>query len=513
MRTQIQNLWQAINTIEAGGGGGGTGNMNYIGGSTSVGQHYKTTSTNGLNCYKSSIIENSTDITFGNKNLVAIGDITADKLVISGGTIQQYLMADGTLLQQSATGGNSNFYLYNNISNVMTPPPSNGQIGYNNAVQNLATILYISHRTRDAIDIEVFYNTITQLNDVYIQDQDNSINFIRYNITAPPTIVPNSYISIPVVKVLSGGTGATSFGNGHNILVSFFSNLPEIDTRLSTLETIIQNQTAVLNQTNFTGTIQADTIQISASSPNLHLMSDGSTRDITTVTNGGPVGGQSLVKIGYGTNPSIQLNSISAFNGVGLTLNNGNISLSNTATLSNAGILTGASLVSNGSAPYYSLKSIDAMNGCTVSEASNVITISNSSPASGISVSSTGTGFPLIASTSANPSFKIRSLEAGPSIGIIEIAERLVIYNLKPSTDISLTNEGSGTSLISSTSTNPSLKTKSITQGSGISISDVSNNLTISTTTPYLPLSGGTMSGNIDLNDNEYIRIRAYSLN
>ena len=33
MRTQIQNLCQAINTIEAGGGGGGTRNMNYIGGS------------------------------------------------------------------------------------------------------------------------------------------------------------------------------------------------------------------------------------------------------------------------------------------------------------------------------------------------------------------------------------------------------------------------------------------------------------------------------------------------
>ena len=89
MRTQIQNLWQAINTIETGGGGGGTGNMNYIGGSTTVGQHYKATSTTGLNCDKSSIIENNTDITFGNKNLGAIGDITVDKVIVQGGTIQQ----------------------------------------------------------------------------------------------------------------------------------------------------------------------------------------------------------------------------------------------------------------------------------------------------------------------------------------------------------------------------------------------------------------------------------------
>ena len=77
---------------------------------------------------------------------------------------------------------------------------------------------------------------------VYIQDQENSINFIKYNITAPPTIYPNSYIEIPVAEVSSGGTGKTNFGNGHNILVSFFSNLPEIETRLSTLELKTQNQ-------------------------------------------------------------------------------------------------------------------------------------------------------------------------------------------------------------------------------------------------------------------------------
>ena len=172
MRTQIQNLWQAINTIEAGGGGGGgTGNVNYAPNSGTIGSHYKISSSNGENCVESSINETNTDFTFGNKNFGFIGDITADKLVINGGTIQQYLMGDGTLLQQSATGGNSNFYLYNNHSNTTTPPPVNGDVGYNNAVQDLATILYISHRTRDTIDIEVFYNTITQINYVYIQDQ------------------------------------------------------------------------------------------------------------------------------------------------------------------------------------------------------------------------------------------------------------------------------------------------------------------------------------------------------
>ena len=48
MRTQIQNLWQAINTIETGGGGGGgTGNVNYTPNSGTIGSHYEISSSHG----------------------------------------------------------------------------------------------------------------------------------------------------------------------------------------------------------------------------------------------------------------------------------------------------------------------------------------------------------------------------------------------------------------------------------------------------------------------------------
>jgi hypothetical protein len=131
----------------------------------------------------------------------------------------------------------------------MIPPPSNGQVGYNNATQADATLLYISHTTRDTIGIDVFLAQLTTIQDVYLQDQALSTNFIRYNITGTPTILPNNYIEIPVLYTVNtplelpngSGTGLTDFGPNHNILVSFFTNSIEVDTRLTTAETTANN--------------------------------------------------------------------------------------------------------------------------------------------------------------------------------------------------------------------------------------------------------------------------------
>ena len=110
------------------------------------------------------------------------GDLTANKFIKNGGTGSQYLMADGSTLEASGNSGNSNIYLYNNIKNVLTPPPDIGDIIYNNINQENATEIYISHLTRDGLDIERYYNDLTDLNYVYIQDQTNSTNFIKYTI-------------------------------------------------------------------------------------------------------------------------------------------------------------------------------------------------------------------------------------------------------------------------------------------------------------------------------------------
>lgn len=170
----------------------------------------------------------------------------------TGGTNTQYLLADGSTIQQSAVSGNSNFYLYIS-NNTITPPPNSGQVRYNNAVQQNATIVYISHLTSDNTDVEIFFTNVSVLNDLYIQDRENSLNYIKYNITGSPTIIPNNYISVPVSVIDSAGTGTTSFGTNHPALLSFFVNNLEIDTRLSALEDKTVNQTAVSGTTTFSG--------------------------------------------------------------------------------------------------------------------------------------------------------------------------------------------------------------------------------------------------------------------
>ena len=75
---------------------------------------------------------------------------------------------------------------------------------------------------------------------------------MQFNVTATPTIISGSRIAIPVIIRTFGITG---FLNGHNILVSFFSNNLEIDTRISNVENKVTNITAVSGTTNITGSL------------------------------------------------------------------------------------------------------------------------------------------------------------------------------------------------------------------------------------------------------------------
>jgi len=161
-----------------------------------------------------------------------------------------YLMSDGTILTTSSTNNNSNIYLYNNNLST-TAPPSAGQIRFNNAVIANTTIVYISHLTRDGTDIDPFLALITQISILYIQDQDNSLNFCKFNVNATPVITPNSYVTVNVTYLEGGGTGQTNFPAGMNIFLSIFSNDVEIDTRLSSVENKTRHISATSNTTIF----------------------------------------------------------------------------------------------------------------------------------------------------------------------------------------------------------------------------------------------------------------------
>jgi hypothetical protein len=181
------------------------------------------------------------------------GNLTCPSFIKTGGTNIEYLMGDGSTLTQSATSGNSNFYLYNNTNSTTDTTPVSGEVIINSLANTTATIVYISHVTRDNIDVEVFWKFVNTLTELYLQDQSLSTNYIQYNITSAPTITIGDKIAIPVSVANSAGTGSTSFGVGHNILVSFFTNNLEVDTRISALETKTVNQSSLGSTTLFNG--------------------------------------------------------------------------------------------------------------------------------------------------------------------------------------------------------------------------------------------------------------------
>ena len=217
--------------------------------------------------------------------ITATAPITAPSFIKTGGTNIQYLMGDGSTLTQSATSGNSNFYLYDNTNSTTDTTPVSGEVIINSVSNTTATIVYISHVTRDNIDVEVFWKFVNTLTELYLQDQSLSTNYIQYNITAAPTIIVGNKIAIPVAVVNSAGTGATSFGAGHNILVSFFTNNLEVDTRLSTLETKNQNITATAFATSNDGTFTATQLITTDGVASQFLKGDGTLDQTDYLTN------------------------------------------------------------------------------------------------------------------------------------------------------------------------------------------------------------------------------------
>jgi len=228
-------------------------------------------STGGINITTSSLTLNGNPIVSN----PYVPELEASSFKKTGGTNNQYLMADGSSLQFSSNSGNSNFYMYKSHAGVPFPPPADGFIYYNHPNQSLARIIYISHITDDSIDIEIFFSNLSQLNDVYIQQKSQSSNFIRYNISAPATIIAGSYISIPVYPTSYGGTGETSFGVNEPILLSFFTNTIETSLRITEVENKTVNQTAVFGTTNFYGTGGIITSKISLDSGTGFLKADG----------------------------------------------------------------------------------------------------------------------------------------------------------------------------------------------------------------------------------------------
>ena len=419
--------------------------------------------------------------------------------------------------------GWSNYYEYN-FSTITTEPPLSSQIRFNNT-SFAATHIYVSHITSLGVDIDFYLDQITTGDILYFQNKESSIQWVKYKITGY-TNYTNNYRDFSVEYQNSEGL---FFTDSQNIIFTSYVNTAGIIARLNSLDDKTQYQTTILDQTNFAGTICSDYVKVNGGTSESYLMADGSLRSVVQLNNGGL--GTSLVKTGAGD--VLELNSISAFSGVGLVLNNNNISLSNTlpstlitfetsgfgdsliksninpdlvlkglavgdglsintttdlitltntitaSTLSNAG--AGSSLVFSGSAPSLSVKSLSASTGISISDTGDNLEIVNLSPASDITFSSVGTGTALTSSTT-NPNFSIRSISASAGISITEESNNLQIANVSPASGITFSSVGTGTALTSST-TNPNFSVKSLTAGTGINFTgSTSTDLVINST-------------------------------
>ena len=151
-------------------------------------------------------------------------------------------------------------------------------------------------------------------------------------------------------------------------------------------------------------------------------------------------------------------------------------------TLTNVG--TGVNIV-DGVTPYYNVKSISTGAGLSVSSNTTDIILENTSPASSISLTNGGAGtYSLISSTSVNPSLKNKTMSAGTGITIGDSLNNLTITNSSPASSISVSSISGGTSMIASTSSNPSFVLKGLTASTGISLATVSNNVQITNSSP-----------------------------
>jgi hypothetical protein len=88
----------------------------------------------------------------------------------------------GTQGVTGASGTSSSVFSYN-ASTTTTPPPSSGQIRWNNATQISATNLYISHLTSGNVDTDVLLSTHA-INDIFFVQDANNLLIIKSGVLA-----------------------------------------------------------------------------------------------------------------------------------------------------------------------------------------------------------------------------------------------------------------------------------------------------------------------------------------
>ena len=119
-------------------------------------------------------------------------------------------------------GQSSTFYNYQADANQISGTPTAGHLFWNNVTQVSATTVTLSSINELGVDIDVFLALFKTGDTFIIQDRSNSNNYQRWVITATPTVVANSRVTIPVAFNSSGGT--SQFTNNQPVIFAIVTS-------------------------------------------------------------------------------------------------------------------------------------------------------------------------------------------------------------------------------------------------------------------------------------------------
>jgi hypothetical protein len=117
---------------------------------------------------------------------------------------------------QGQTGLSSTAFEYVAKTTSTSGDPLSTFITWNQATQVNATVLNVSHIAADGDDYDVLLALLKPNDFVIVQSRANSDKYQKFLITGTPTIVPNSYVQIPVA-IDSFGTSPTNFANNDTL--------------------------------------------------------------------------------------------------------------------------------------------------------------------------------------------------------------------------------------------------------------------------------------------------------
>lgn len=367
---------------------------------------------------------------------------------------------------------------YYTLAAPVDPPPS-GNLSFDNNDPTLATEIRINTTTWNddplkAVDVTQMMSFITLSNAIYLQESNNSANFITFNVTGQPVINAGA-IKAPIALLNSGGTGVTGFPDLSYVIVVVLIDTPELTTRVADLESVTQNMSGFSGLTTFANDIRFDRITdavggelistdvaevaVNGSASFLYGGVQVATLNSVSLTN---AGGTSLVNDGIG--PSLATKGLSA--------GTGGISLAGaltTVTIDNT--LTGQNMGS-GNGTVFKQKALDVLQFHTLTGTNNGLTVSAPS-GNQITFDNTLTGLNLGAGTGTifdsknGANLRFNSLIAGPGMTVsAPSGNQITITNTSLNTAVAITNAG-GTQTLIATATAPTFTLKGLSVGGG----------------------------------------------